>query len=484
MTLKKFFCNKNLVLNNIKRYKWIIGIQLLLLIILVNFRVLLPYLKYKSYFKYSYYSDLGGYICPMMVIEICMGFFLSLVMFRYMHKKKSNIFIHGLPIKKECIFNSNIISGIIILLIPALLSLSLAILTIVIVEGRNVNVVYIKYILISYLIMFILEITTFIVTSTASCFTGFSISQIIFTIFVFIFFIFFKTLLVINLSTFLFGYPDIYFLGGQNIFRYFTPVYSFFDLLNFVSLANMEYFNGQISNIIYLVIFSLLFYLIGNIAYRLRNVEKCETLLTFKWMKPVLEYICVFIIMLCSIYFTIYKDKSTIIITYFISSFIAYLIIQWGINKKFPNFKELKSYVIYALFILIVSSIFKVYTPYYENKVPNLENIQSAIIWNNYATSSIENDGYKNLSNISNVRNIHNAIIENKNEIISNSKYVCSDVITIDYFLYNKTVIRRCYTIPRNILNNKCSKFTKEIHSTTEYKNMLKTNDIYKETLF
>ena len=166
--------NKALICNNLKRFWWVsllytIGLFLLSpLLVLTNMGN-----EYVTTIEFDNIFD--GTICFLFIVPV----FLAVIVFRYMQNSKSMVTVHAMPYNRLDLYVNNIISGLILLVVPILLNTALlSYIELFVTNGILFETgIIMKYLWISLLV----SITLFSITVAVGMVTGSSIAQIIFT---------------------------------------------------------------------------------------------------------------------------------------------------------------------------------------------------------------------------------------------------------------------------------------------------------------
>jgi len=177
MKSKKPFFSRELICNNIKRFWWIAVLYTLALflvsplIALTNGSDKIPKVGYNINFSTIYEGSL--------LFLFTVPVFIGVMVFRYMQNSKSMVALHAMPYTRLRLYINNIISGLILLLLPLLLNTAF----LSIIKFGNLGGTYFRDgIILRYLwVSALTSITLYVWTIFIGMFTGSSIAQIIFT---------------------------------------------------------------------------------------------------------------------------------------------------------------------------------------------------------------------------------------------------------------------------------------------------------------
>lgn len=464
MNLKKSFVSKGLIINDLKRHWWVIVPQLLVLLLFMPLIIL----QESRFIRDGLENNIHIPVELFVVMAIVTPVIISMLLYRYMHTKKSNILIHSLPIKREVIYNSHIVSGIILMILPMIINLVATLGVIVAVNaGQYISM---DYIIAIHVMLLLVEIAIYMIASAVASFTGFTIAQGAFTAILAVLAVGIGQIINLNLSIWVYGVENFSSASIDGILGYFSPLVVALASLGGLSFGESYHFDAM-SNVI-LVVYILIFYIIGVIAYKKRPTERTETLVTFKWLEPIVKYGFVFCVMLCSVVLTMYENRTYVVVMYIVGSVIAYLVAEVIINKSIDAIKNVKGYIPYALVMIIVCVCVNFDVFFYERRVPEISEIKTALINGGYyGDHSIERFTYREIENIENIRSIHEAIVNDRHRVknYEGDEYVHEDSVHIRYNLKNGKTMTRSYTIPSEIYNE-YKELYNNIYATTEYK--------------
>jgi len=355
MNSKKSWLDKGLILNDLKRYWWAMVVYFIGII----FFVVLPMPSSKVY------RDLGLqeiknclFAGSIYIIIIGGAVGISILVFSFMNRKASNEFIYSLPLTKKTIFMSKYIAGLIMILIPLIISYSI----LIIVMGVNglYTIVNIMYVIKVVFLFILLSVLAYTISIAIGSFTSSSIATGVF------FFIFIylpsalKTIVEVTLSLWIYGYTrhsfyenDLYF----GIMERLNPISSnkVLDLKN----LDVEYYlnSGLLINFVLCIVGYLI---ISYLLFNSRKSESVGNMIAFKWFRPILKYGFTLSVMFTSLIFleNRYGENgfSYKIGVYLITGAIAYCIVTCFIEKSIGVIfkkKQLKGLGIYFLIVFI-----------------------------------------------------------------------------------------------------------------------------------
>ena len=137
MNLTKLF-NKNYFVQNLKKSKTLLGITILVVpiltvLVLINFYFTDSYnIDYEETTRiFNIVNILGMYIVPIAISQILFG---------YIFKRKSIDFIGSMPINRRSIFLTNIIGGILLILLIQALTFIASLVTLTILNNTIISI--------------------------------------------------------------------------------------------------------------------------------------------------------------------------------------------------------------------------------------------------------------------------------------------------------------------------------------------------------
>lgn len=456
--------NKGVILNDLKRFSWIGVVYLLGLLLTIPMQMLMINSEVANYGYYNtnpikriFDFETGQTIILMGVIPIL----LAILLFRYMHVKKSSDMIHSLPIKRGNLYNNHIFVGTVLLIIPVVVTM---IASIMLNSTLNYNQYYKEAVCtIDILrwggITIILSILIFMLSVLVGMITGISAVQGVLT-YIFLFLpIGLTGLIFANMGIFVYGFnANSYFMRGDIL--KLSP-------LTIVPLVSNKEMMSLKAMFIYITIYIVLYY-ISKILYNKRNLESASQSIAFRYFKPIFKYGVTFCSMLLGgLYFLEYgKNIQWVLSWYLIMSLIGYFIAEITIKKSLRVFKNVKGYFIYSGIIVLILLGMKFDIIGYEKYVPDLEKVETIYFDQGFhrLRYSEEKRFYYDKDNWNNIQQLHEQIINNKEQNLDNKNL--NQNVAIGYKLKNGKEIRRKYYISKEDY----VKYLKPIYESKEYK--------------
>lgn len=465
MKSKTSFFNKGVILNDLKRFSWIGVVYLLGLLLTIPMRILMINSEIENYryhnsnpIKRIFNFETGETMTLVGVIPVL----LAILLFRYIHVKKSSDMIHSLPIRRGNLYNNHIFVGTLLLILPVVVT---TIVSIILNSTLNYNEYY-KDVLYTIDILrwggitVILSILIFMFSALIGMVTGISAVQGVLTYIFSLLPIGLTGLTVYNMGIFIYGFnADSYLM--ENLLK-LSP-------LTIAPLVPNEDMMSLKAMLIYIIIYIIL-YCISKFLYNKRNLESASQSIAFRNFKPIFKYGVTFCSMLLGgLYFSeSEKNVYWVLSWYLIMSLIGYFTAEIIIKKSLRVFKNVKGYFIYAGIIVLLLLGIKFDVIGYEKYVPDLEKVESIYFDQRFyrLTNSKEKRFYYDEDNLNNIQQLHKQIINNKEKNLDSENL--NQNVAIAYKLKNGKKIKRKYLISKEDY----IKYLKPIYESKEYKKM------------
>ncbi|WP_058485738.1 hypothetical protein [Defluviitalea phaphyphila] len=474
MKSKELFFNFNLIKENLKRFWPISVIYFLALFAVKPLHILSMFANNElneEIYHNDYYLTRASYEVESIFI-LCTSILFAIVLFNYLQSKKSTGMMHALPFTRNQLFNSHILSGMILLIVPLILNTIILYLICTNLEQDIlptwfINFFSIKRIWTDFIFSILSSSIIFLIATFAGMITGTLFIHILCAVvfpFLPITLIGFSTVL---LEKFLFGFNSSIYLGNTYLEQNIIPL---------VYTINSSPLNWK--RIIFFLGVCIALYILSYISYKKRNLENASNPIVFNSLKTVFKYGVTFCSMsMVGIYLSelFYKSPYQNLWLYlgmFLGSLIGYVISEMLIEKTIWVFHKLKGYSIYVGIILIIGVILKTDLLGYETRIPDINEIKGVV----YDISYNDKDLIIPIDDkdiIKKIQNIHKRIILDKNNIINNQNDVKTH-LPITYILNNNKTIKRNYIIPYDYIANDINH--QQIIVSSQYKKMYNYN--------
>lgn len=446
MSLSKSWINKRFFFVTLKRF-WFVGVIYFLALSVIPFSIILFELPLLS--RYPNYHIISkdvvlrtqGYC---IFVSLLISFALCSLVFNYLHSKDAADYIHSLPPKRISLYISNVLSSLLLLMLPIMINTSILILLKLALENKfqiELNEILIWGLNITALSLLFFSVATCCAIITGTPFVQIFLSFVVLMLPSFLYYTF-----ISNLKSWVFGY---YPSPSSTVVEKINP------LLRIIAPVPPS---SSLKSIEYAAYFSISIFLIvlGAMLYKLRKIESAGQSIVFEFFKHIFRYgaaLCG--ALLVGLYFPYLNQEkyyALAILGYLIASFICFLFAEMILSKRINVFnRSLLRYIYFVIFLLIVIGVIKSDLFGFEKYVPQEEEIQSVVfkdyifLWNTFEEGNI----HKNPEIIKMITNLHREIIRQKQVLLrqkdSNSPF--NTTLYITYNLKDGKKIKRMYEI-------------------------------------
>lgn len=473
------FLNIGLLQNDFKRFSWIGIAYFFALILSVPLNILMRYSR-AEHFEYINYLEVFSFTSSplQLILLLTVPILTALLLFRYTQSHKEIDLMHALPIKREIIYNTHIVSGIIFLFVPLILT---ALISFFLISGLGIENVGASDILSWLAISLLMSMLFFMTCAGVGMFTGiYSVQGILSYILLFLP-SGLALLLLHNLNIYIYGFAQDYYLSSMT------------ETSPMVRLSTLEYFPLQSSEIIIYLIAIIILYFAGRYLYQKRQLETAGNAITFDILRPFFKYSVTFCTMLLlgSYFQETQISMGWTYFGYFLGAIIGYFLMEILLNKSLAVFKskQIKGFAIFSLIsiLLIVSLHYDLMG--YEDRIPDINEVENVYLSNSfynlheYKQRTATKPGryeheinpvvhiFTESQNIANIYALHQEILTNKKLNIKalpvNNTYDPKyERICLAYELKNGSRIYRQYSVNSSEYENRL----KAIYESKEYK--------------
>lgn len=400
-----------------------------------------PYYSPNNYDREHYIEILYN---PIVLLTIfVLPVLVSILLFKYTNEEKSSSFIHGLPISKRKLYITNILTGIVMYVIPFLVNLTIILLLNLGEMGKYLQFAdIIKWFGVCMLYNTIFfSFATFIGTFCAS-----KISHGILT------YILMYAPVGILVLTSAFIEDILYgFKGFSNNLEEFTKlpfikiIEDFREMSSYYLSQTIEF---ETSTIIIYITSIIVMLVLGYFIYKKRKLEITKEFIAFKGIRSFVKYAATFLVNLLSymyFYNIIGEHNIRTLFASFIITLIAYLIIEMILKKTYKVFKSIIGFIVYAVIITITFVILNTGAFGYETRIPKAENVEEV-------SFKVRNEtiNFKEKQNIENIINFQQKLVAEKKK--GYTEY------TLEYKLKDGSKITRKYDINNSLYKEELNK--------------------------
>ncbi len=400
-----------------------------------------PYYSPNNYDREHYIEILYN---PIVLLTIfVLPVLVSILLFKYTNEEKSSSFIHGLPISKRKLYITNILTGIVMYVIPFLVNLIIILLLNLGEMGKYLQFTdIIKWFGVCMLYNTIFfAFATFIGTFCAS-----KISHGILT-----YILMYAPVGVLVLTSAITENILYGFKGLSSNFEEFTKlpfikiIEDFREMSSYYLSQTIEF---ETSTIIIYITSIIVMLVLGYFIYKKRKLEITKEFIAFKGIRSFIKYAATFLVNLLSyIYFydIIAENNIRTLLASFIITLIAYLIIEMILKKTYKVFKSIIGFIVYAVIITITFVILNTGAFGYETRIPKAEDVQEVSF-----EMRNETINFKEKQNIENIIDFQQKLINEKKK--GYTEY------TLEYKLKNGRKITRKYNINNSLYKEELNK--------------------------
>jgi len=482
-----------LIRENLRRFWAIPAISFLIYFLSGIFPIIISYSKIDTVAGYINMS-LTNLQPFYMAAHLMMPVLTAVVIFRYLQSSSSATMMHSLPFSRYKLYNSNLISGLIMVLTPVILN-GLIMLAIAKPAFNSMGMdpsslaeaadTFTRSAILSWMWQSIMII---FVVYAISVFAGLVTANSV---------MHFATALSFN-----FLVPALY---AVFVFYFGSYLYGFntsgdwsatcLSISPFLETFNLNNDGGNFPPLhqLYYVVNALVLFVLSSFLYSRRKLEKASDSLAFEFMVPIICYLVAFFGMtLLGLWFkSLNQDSEFYAYAGYAAGALIFFIIGRMIVMKTPrvfNLKGLRSFAIYSL----IAVIFFVGLAYditgFEKRVPavgkiSTASLESSFLQNSYGKyntgiyrDSSPNDLYKmhaelkSASNIKALTDLHKLILENRSGFETNQDKLIQYNVGFDYSIGSLYDLERIYAIDYYFLRD--SKELKNIYESADFKNI------------
>jgi len=457
MTSKTSLFNKGIFNSTIKRFLWgsILYFALLFISTSLPFLIDNPSHFVRLHTKKGWYLFDYGTSDLSVVISSIVPYIVGLLVFRFIHSKKQSIFIHSLPVNRSTNYISATLGAFTLMIVPVILNgLILFIMSMttysMVISPLSV-VIWICINILAQIIMY--SIASFCCNLTGNSFGA----VVIYLILHLVPFIITATMDTV-LQNILNGYRGNNALADMiaeaNPFSYLVTLTNAITNL-FAKSQDTIIYNTSVFNAIWIYLAAAITLLVASmILYKNRNLENVEEVAGFKVLNPVLKYIVTstiaFVTFAAAIEFS-HKSPVAFIITFLLTTSVAYFICEMVLKKTLKVFGSYKGYLGFVTVIAVLAITMNITNGFgYERRIPERKDIKSVSV-SGY-------NGYNQNATVENNDVIEYALKLHKNQM--NMPILRPDfdraysTLNIVYTLKNDKTFKRSYRVESSVMDD------------------------------
>ncbi len=353
MSLKSLV-NKSIIKSDLRRF-WYMGIAFLCGMLLL---VTIPAIDAAG--RGDGYTALSNYVIETGLVAILpFGIVMPCVLFSYLHKKSAVCAVHSLPLSRECIFASHLISGVILTVVPLVANALIML---------SVNQLYapdiFKWVGLSLVYCVLLSgLSIFASAVSGNVFASMAIPVVI-------------ILLPIVTAALFEGYADAYLFGFSNAGE--------MSLTGIIGEWYLPYHALESPKMLAYIGLGIVCGVIGFVCYKKRALENNSSVTAFKSLNPVFMYgVAIYGGLIGAAYIYAISDVFSLWVA-IPFGIIGIIVARMLIEKTFRPKKILKPSLILVAVIAVMYLFFGLDITGYEKRIPDMDEIASVDISGRY----------------------------------------------------------------------------------------------------
>jgi ABC-2 type transport system permease protein len=480
MPSKTSSIKKQIILYDLKKVGWLSVLYFLALFLIVPLQLIIQYTNPKAR-QFMEKGSLFLYTPEFQwILSITVPVLMGVLLFRYLHSKQDSDFIHSLPVRRSALYHQHLAAGAVLIIVPvainALILLGLNSLTGI---GGYFTITH----LLSWIgIMLFLSLFMFLATVFTAMITGMLSMHLVLTYIFVLLPAGFMLLLIFNISTILAGFPVEYYLD--------------ISLAKYSPISYFWFFRGdmKLSWIVLTVYIAvgILLYIAANWLYIHRSLEATSQAVVYSFMRPLFRYGVMFCSMMAGglFFYTMSFSFGWVVIGYIGGSLAGFVIAESILRKTWKVFNNLKAYLFFVAFLVIVFGTMYFVKGTYVNNIPNVSEVERVYFGDSYGyedsdwfTLGTEPLYFTDKHDIALVQQIQKRIID-LGDVQYESQLEDTYPLFIAYELENGDKVTRYYTY--SLEDPEILRLQKEIESSANYKHAnspvfnLKPEEVYK----
>lgn len=481
MISKTSLFNKGIYKSTVRRYAWGSIFYFIMLFLFTGMMILLnedPE-RVNVYWSYGGYSTLLGnsYIIIPMLMSVVVPSVAGLLIFRYIHSRKTSVFVHSLPVKRSANYISSVLAALTLMIVPVVLNTVILII-------MSVSAYSLHFTAGDCITWMLLNIFSILVMFSCVCFvaaiTGNSFAMIGLNVLIHCIALILGAAFTMVCEVFLYGFAgeaEILDKIFNNSFITRIPT-----IMTNWAYAKPEIISGYIVDIIKFIIAAVVLYIVSGVLYSKRRMETAEDVAGFSCLNHIFKYLMTFIAAIGTFAifcFSIHENAPVLWLTVFVVSGVIYFGTEMLLKKTFRVWKSYKGYVGFLIAFSIIMCIFA-FTEFFgfETYIPEKNEVKSAAVYNYYRMGkpALSDEDIINKAVL-----IHNEMLEEKT-VIARKDF--DTRIHIEYELKNGKIIHRVYPIDEAELHEKMNR----LYENTGYKKSVEEiftpmESVYKATI-
>ena len=445
MNSKTSLFNKSIIKSDVKRLWWVCALYTLAVFFTFTFSFIRNFYNnyVNNYDPAEYiYSPVMRNASPLWFFSFIFPVVLGVLLFSYVQSGRASTFAHSIPVSRKSLYLSHLLSGVVMVLIPLLLNTALLVLIKLNPEFKEIY--RISHVLTAMSTALSYALVAFSGAAFVSFIMGNTVASLIFT------YVFGALPLFIQVF--------IAYFSEQQLYGY---VYNGnYEILEYIYLSPHKLM--EVKYVLFYLLLSVILAVLGYFIYKIRHIENHSEIVGFPKLKPVFVLGAgIFAGCVGYVYFNNFFNMNSVlwIIPFGI---LGIIIAKMIVKKSFRVFEAYKPILGFLVFALCLHLIFTYDLTGYENRIPELNTVESVEFdngINTYYASDVDFKGshitYKfyelpvlsKQEDIQNVINLHKELISNRYNDKNGKPYLT----TVSYKLKNGKTLTRTYNIDPEI---------------------------------
>ncbi len=462
MTSKTSFFNKTVLRDDMRRF-YIIGILYTLIL-----HLLLPVYILMEAGKDIVFEDkiqrLLAYThmdSPFLILTIiAVPILLSVFLFKYMQSKASADFVHSLPIKRNTMYRTHVLAGVLLIALPVLLTTA----TLQLVNtAMGLGSYYSFTDIITWAgVTLLLQLVMFFVGNAVGMICGMSAVQGVITAILLVLPMALMELIDSNMAALIYGFET----NMSESFTYLSPITRLAG--GFFVYPNRD-LGMKLGEVLIYAAICIILLIISELLYNIRKTEGAAQPIVHKRLHAFFRLgvsICA-MLLAGGLLNQGQGSKTVLYLGYFIGSLVGYFAAEMLMKKTWRVLSSIKGYGILALAVIAAVTLINADVVGYERRMPGLESIDSVYLREDFYIQPEGVGAYSYTGeNLQKIFDMHKQIIKDKASNESNKDRSNEDELYIVYNLKNGKTIRRGYYLDKK----RYAAYLKPVYESYEHK--------------
>ena len=463
MTSKTSLFNKGIYKSTIRRFLWGSALYFIMLFVFTGMMI---FLNEDPNYANTYWSSRAqsailssDYMIIPMLMSMVVPTVCGLLIFRFIHSKKTSVFVHSLPVKREANYISSILAALTLMAVPVILNT-------IILMIMSVSIFSLHFSVFDCIVWMILNLSALFIMFSAVCFvsviTGNSFAMVGLNILFHTIALIISAAFTMVCEIFLYGFAGEGELLEKVFYKSFiTKIPTIMTGWGYSDKAELSLY---IKDLIIFSLIAIVLYIVSGLLYKKRRMETAEDVAGFSCLNLIFKYLVTFVgaISTFAIFvYSIYKSPVSLWTTVFVVSVVLYFGIEMLLKKTLRVWRAYKGYFGFAIVFAGIMCLFAFTSLFgFETYVPQKEDVKSAAIYEYYRETKpfLADDEI-----IAKAITTHTELLKNKG-VLQNREYTTR--MHIEYSLKNGKKVSRVYPIDEDALHD----IMNNIYENDEYK--------------